>query len=393
MSRSILFLALLGWLAAGTTACKSAGQSPEPHEDQSSADHADGEEGLADDGLLRVERNMLRDLRITTQPAVSRPAGDVITVLGELRVNEDAYAEIGTSIPARVARVLAGPGDLVEAGQALVELESPEIGVARGARLSSRARLALATQTAERRRGLAADQIVPQHEIQAAEAELTQADADYAAARQSLAALGASRGLGSRFLLTSPIAGTVIDRTALRGRVVDAGNALFVVGDLSRLWLVVHAFERDALRIRPRSTARVTFAALPGGTTDGPVTLIGSRVDPTSRTIDVRIEVDNPSGVLRPGMSATALVPIGDDDERVVTVPVEAVQRQPAGWCVFVPHEGEGVFEVRVVGRGRDLGGDVELVSGLRAGERVVVEGAFLLKAEADKARGGGGEE
>jgi cobalt-zinc-cadmium efflux system membrane fusion protein len=172
---------------------------------------------------------------------------------------------------------------------------------------------------------------------------------------------------------------------------VDAERPLFIVGDLSRLWLVVHAFERDALRMRTGATARVTFAALPGESTSGTVTRIGSRVDPTSRTVDVRVELDNPSGVLRPGMSATALVPIGDAAETVVTVPVEAVQRQPQGWCVFIPRdrEDEGVFEIRPVGRGRDLGGEVEVLSGLRVGERVVVDGAFLLKAEADKARGG----
>jgi cobalt-zinc-cadmium efflux system membrane fusion protein len=336
---------------------------------------------------------MLRDLRVTTQPAESRPAGDAVTVLGELRVNEDMYAEVGTSFAARVSRVFAAPGDVVTEGQALVELDSPEVGRARSALLASRARLDLARQTVERRRGLAADQIIPQREMQAAEAELAQAQAENRAAQESLSALGASRGSGSRFVLASPIAGTVIDRAALRGRMVDAERPLFIIGDLSRLWLVVHAFERDALRMRTGATARVTFAALPAQSASGTVTRIGSRVDPTSRTVDVRIELDNPSGVLRPGMSATALVPLGDAAETVVTVPVEAIQRQPQGWCVFIPREDEAVFEIRSVGRGRDLGGEVEVLSGLRAGEHVVVDGAFLLKAEADKARGSGQDE
>jgi cobalt-zinc-cadmium efflux system membrane fusion protein len=167
-----------------------------------------------------------------------------------------------------------------------------------------------------------------------------------------------------------------------------------VVSDLARLWLIVHAFERDALRVRTGSSARVTFPALPGQTFGGAITRVGSRVDPVSRTIDVRIEIDNPTRLLRPGMSASAIVPLGAAEERVVAVAVEAVQRQAAGWCVFLPRAvsggEEGVFEIRKVGRGRDLGGEVEILSGLRAGERVVVDGAFLLKAEADKLRGGG---
>jgi cobalt-zinc-cadmium efflux system membrane fusion protein len=108
--------------------------------------------------------------------------------------------------------------------------------------------------------------------------------------------------------------------------------------------------------------------------------------------VDVLVELENPEGNLRPGMSASALVPLGDGAETVVTVPVQALQHLPEGWCVFLPRQEEGVFESRPVGRGRDLDGEVEVLSGLSAGERVVVDGAFLLKAEADKARGGGDE-
>jgi cobalt-zinc-cadmium efflux system membrane fusion protein len=289
--------------------------------------------------------------------------------------------------------VLAAPGDQVRPGQSLAVLDSPEVGRARAALLSTRARRDLAQQTAERRRSLLAEQIVPRRELEAAEAELSQSEAEHQSAEDALSALGAQKGTGSRFVLTSPIAGTIIDRAALRGRLVDAEHPLFVVGDLRRLWLMVHAFERDALRVRVGSTALVSFPALPGRTVTGTVTRVGSRVDPASRTIDVRIELPNPSGVFRPGMSASAVVPIGDAQELVVTVPVEALQRQAKGWCVFIPAPEEGLFEIRAVGRGRDLGAEVEIVSGLRAEERVVVDGAFLLKAEADKARGGGGDE
>jgi cobalt-zinc-cadmium efflux system membrane fusion protein len=378
----------------GLAACDKRPEAVGEHADEH-AEHADEDDHHGDDGdnVVRIERSMLRDLRVTTQPAESRPAGDTVTALGELRVNEDAYAEIGTSLPARVSRVLAAPGDVVTAGQALVELDSPEVGRARALLLTSHARLALARQTLERRQGLAADQIVSKRELEATQAELAQAEAESRVARDSLAALGASRGNGTRFLLTTPIAGTVIDRTAVRGRMVGSDPHLFSVGDLGRLWLVVHAFERDALRIRTGTTAQVAFPALPGQPATGTVTQIGSRVDPTSRTIEVRLEVDNPNRVLRPGMSASALVPLGDSAEKVVAVPVEALQRQPRGWCVFLPTEEEGLFEIRAVGRGRDLGGEVEVLSGLAAGERVVKDGAFLLKAEADKARGAGAGE
>lgn len=374
-----------------TLGCRPEPPAALPHHETESAHAAD--EAPEGAHQVRVDREMLRDLRVTTQAAESRPAGDAVTVLGELRVNEEAYAEVGTSIAARVFEVLAAPGDQVRPGQALAVLDSPEVGRARAALLSTKARRDLAQQTAERRRSLLAEQIVPRRELEAAEAELSQSEAERQSAEDALSALGAQKGTGSRFVLTSPIAGTIIDRAALRGRLVDAEHPLFVVGDLRRLWLMVHAFERDALRVRVGATALVSFPALPGRTVTGTVTRVGSRVDPASRTIDVRIELPNPSGVFRPGMSASAVVPIGDAQELVVTVPVEALQRQAKGWCVFIPGAEEGLFEIRAVGRGRDLGAEVEIVSGLRAEERVVVDGAFLLKAEADKARGGGGDE
>ncbi len=391
MKHKILSAALLASLV-NLCACddhhEEAGHAPEHGSVQAAAE----EQAHPAENHVRVERGMLRDLRVTTQAAESRPAGDSVTVLGELRVNEEAYAEIGTSIPARVARVLVAPGDLVSAGQPLVELDSAEVGRGRALLEASRARLALARQTAARRRDLAADKIVTQRELEASESELSLAEAEQRAAREALEALGASRGAGGHFVLATPIAGTVIDRTAVLGRLVDSREHLFSVGDLGRLWLVVHAFERDALRLHTGTTARVSFPALPGPPTTGTVARIGSRVDPMSRSVDVRLDIQNPSGVLRPGMSASALIPLGDRAETVVAVPVEALQRQPQGWCVFLPQAEEGLFEVRPVGRGRDLGGEVEVLSGLVAGERVAVDGAFLLRAEADKARGGADE-
>jgi cobalt-zinc-cadmium efflux system membrane fusion protein len=173
---------------------------------------------------------------------------------------------------------------------------------------------------------------------------------------------------------------------------VDAATPLFIVADMARLWLVVHAFERDALRIRAGASARVSFPALPGQEFEGKVTRVGSRVDPSSRTLDVRVELDNPDGLLRPGMSGSASIPVGDANTQVITVPVAAIQRLEEDWLVFIPESEPGHFELRPVGRGRELAGEVEILRGLAAGESVVVDGAFLLKAEADKARGGGAE-
>jgi len=373
---------------------ESHDRDPQQAHEEPSAAAFRGERARA--GVVTIDPEMLRDLRITTAQAEARTGGEAVTILGEVRVNEDAYAEVGVSIAARVIDVLASPGDRVEAHQPLALLESPGLGQARAATVAARARAELGRRALGRKRELAADRIVAGREVQEAEAEAAAAEAELRAARGALRALGiegeermSEERVDPRFTLRSPISGTVLERSVVRGQMTERGLALFRVGDLAVLWLTVHAFERDAIRVAPGATARLAFSALPGRALTGTVTLVGSQVDPSSRTLPIRIEVANESGVLRPGMSATAWIPIESAGNAIVAVPAAALQRTEGGWAVFLPRE-VGAFEVREVGRGRDLGGEVEIVSGLQPGEMVVVEGAFLLKAERDKARGAG---
>jgi cobalt-zinc-cadmium efflux system membrane fusion protein len=248
----------------------------------------------------------------------------------------------------------------------------------------------LARQAFERKLRLAEERIAPRREVQEAEAELKAAESSLLVARSSLQTMGAGAGSGGALTLRTPVSGVVIERKLVEGQVTDPSQALFRIGDLARLWLVAHAPERDALRVRAGGAARISIPALPGQSFTGRVLSVGSQVEVSSRTIPVRIELANPKGVLRPGMSASVWLSVGDAEAMVTAVPAAALQRMDGAWVVFLPGE-PGTFHARPVGRGRDLGGEVEIVSGLRAGETVVVEGAFLLKAEAEKARGEGG--
>lgn len=345
------------------------------------------------ENILRIKPEMLRDLHITTAVVEVRRGGEGVHLLGELRVNENAYAEVGAPIAARIVTVLAAPAQAIRKGQELAVLQSTELGKTRAELIMAQAKLDLAQKTLERKRSLAAEKIVPARDVQEAEANFATTEADVRAIRTTLRALGAGDESSdtSQFVLRSPISGTVIERTAMQGQMADPMRTLFRVADMSRLWLNVHAFERDAVRVKIGSSARITFAALPGQTFGGNVTLVGKQVDADSRTVAVRIEIDNAQQLLRPGMSATAFVPLGKETERVIAVPTAALQRLAANWIVFLP-TGKDSFEMRIVGRGRDLGGEIEIVSGLKPGEKVVVEGAFLLKAEAEKLKGEGKE-
>jgi cobalt-zinc-cadmium efflux system membrane fusion protein len=348
-----------------------------------------------DANTVRIEEDMLRDLRITVDEVESRPGGEQITLLGELGVDQRAYAEAGVPVHARVTRLLVNAGQTVREGQTLAELTSPELGQARAEYLSADARVTLADAALERKRGLAAEKIVPLREVQEAESQAADARAALRAARAAIGAFGVeppsadtAEAASSTFVLRSPVSGSVIERRAVVGQMLDPSTAAFRIGDLSTLWLTVHAFERDAVRIRNGAAVRIVFPALPGRDFAGKVTLAGQHVDAVSRTVPIRIDVENTSGVLRPGMSATAVLPVGVSGEPILSVPVAAVQRVRSDWCVFLP-KGDGTFEIRRIGRGRDLAGEVEVLSGLRAGEQIVVDGAFLLKAHAERGETG----
>jgi cobalt-zinc-cadmium efflux system membrane fusion protein len=340
---------------------------------------------------VEVDEGMLRDLRITTRPVESRTGGDLVVLLGELAVDQRAYAEVGTPVAARITRLLANAGDSVRAGQTLAELASPDLGRARAEYLSASARLRLAEAVLERKRGLAAEKIVPLREVQEAESAVGEARAAVRASRAAISAFGeeppsddGDRAESSVFVLRSPVDGTVIQRTAVLGQMLDPAAPAFRVGNLATLWLTVHAFERDAVRIRQGVTARLAFPALPGQDFEGRVTNVGRHVESDSRTVPVRIDVENRQNLLRPGMSATATLPVGETGAAILTVPVASVQRVRNEWCVFLPKDSSH-FEIRRIGRGRDLGDEVEVLSGLREDETIVVDGAFLLKAQAEK--------
>jgi cobalt-zinc-cadmium efflux system membrane fusion protein len=344
-----------------------------------------------DANTVEVDEAMLRDLRITTRPVESRTGGDLVMLLGELAVDQRAYAEVGTPVAARVTRLLVNAGDRVRSGQTLAELTSPELGRERAEYLSARARLTLAEAALERKRGLATEKIVPLREVQEAESAVGEAQAALRSSRAAIAAFGVEppaddgdAATASSFVLRAPAGGAVIERTAVVGQLLDPAAPAFRIGDLSTLWLTVHAFERDAVRIQQGVEASVYFPALPGQDFKGTVTVVGQQVERESRTVPIRIDVKNRNNLLRPGMSATATLPVGATGAAILTVPVASVQRVRNEWCVFLPKDAVH-FEIRRIGRGRDLAGEVEVLSGLRAGEIIVVDGAFLLKAQAEK--------
>jgi len=383
---------VLGLILAAGAGC--AGESTSPAMRESTA--APLETHAEEENAIHLSDDMVRDLRLSTSRVEERVGAQEVEALGELSADGNRYAEVGPPAGGQIVRLLGEADAVVRPGDPLAELRSGDLGRARADMLVATARRDLARQTLERKRGLAGERIVALREVQEADAALQAAEAETRAAAAVLEAFGVGGDpagtSGPLFLLRAPIAGRIVERRAVLGQYAEPSAVLFTIADLTRMWMVAHVFERDAVNVRVGTTAHVTLAALPGQEFDGRIALVGRQVEAGSRTLPVRIDLANADGRLRPGMSAGARIPMTGPAQTILAVPVAALQRVGERWLAFVPN-GQNEYEMRPVGRGRDLGNEVEVVSGLRAGETVVVEGAFLLKAEAEKRSGGAAHE
>lgn len=196
-------------------------------------------------------------------------------------------------------------------------------------------------------------------------------------------------GVASRALtLVSPATGVVIEKNVERGSRIMPGMDLYRLADLSRVWVEGEVFERDLGRVRVGQTATVTLEAFPGESFTGRVAFLYPSITAETRTGRVRIELDNASARLLPGMYAQ--VDLGAASERMaLVIPRDAVHVTGTRSVVYVPGA-SGSILAREVTTGAVAGGDVEVLAGLRAGERVVASAAFLIDAEASMQESGG---
>jgi RND family efflux transporter MFP subunit len=221
-------------------------------------------------------------------------------------------------------------------------------------------------------------------------------ETELAAARQRLLLLGLevrqvdaltdASHVVSEVTVPTPANGEVIARSVNPGQVVSAGQELFVVTDLSTVWVIGDLYEKDFPVVRVGSNAVINVPAN-NRTLRGRVAYIDPRVDPAGRTAKVRVEVPNPGENLRLGMFVTLSFETSSN-QRITVVPQAAVQAVGERTVVYMPVEGEeGKFTERAVKLGPSRGDLVQVVEGLRPGEKVVTNGSFFLRSEAARGR------
>jgi cobalt-zinc-cadmium efflux system membrane fusion protein len=312
-------------------------------------------------------------------------------------VQANAYREVAVTslVPGRITQVHAELGSRVAAQQPLATVYSPELSEAQTAFIAARAEQVTHQQRQTRTQRLAAIGAASREELEMHEAERARVDAAVEIARARLSLLGipeerTQRLTGPQDVVTTmavraPLAGVVTQRTANVGLNIDTSTPLFTVTDLSTVWVVADLYERDFSRVRVGSPATLTSAAYPGTAIRGRVSYIDPQVQADTRTAKLRIEVPNGSGQLRLGMFVNAQV--GEDAARSgVLVPKGALQAIGSDTVVYVVDPADtSRFVERKVEVAHTTDGQALIVTGLRAGERVVADGAFFLRAERER--------
>jgi cobalt-zinc-cadmium efflux system membrane fusion protein len=322
----------------------------------------------------------------------ARLAGD-IQLVGTVAFHEDHYAVVGPLVAGRVSRLAAGAGDRVKRGQVIAEIESAEVGQARADLLAAKARFAAAEANLRRESDLADRKISSERERELAQAQWATEQANVRAAVMRLRAIGltqsdvdrtqAPRGdEGGAVAMRAPIDGTVIERKVTLGQAVERATDAFTIADTSHVWVALDLYEKDLFRVSVGQPVELLTESRPGETFRGRVGFIVPVIDPATRTAKVRLEFPNPNGALQAGQLVTAkiLADAGHGAPEVLAIPRSAVEQVDGKAIVFV--ENSGGFERRDVLTGRSGGDRVEIRDGLRQGERIAVQGAFLLKSE-----------
>jgi cobalt-zinc-cadmium efflux system membrane fusion protein len=345
ISRGSFALAVLVCLG-GASGCRSDGQ----------AQAATPVEAGSQLRMVSFDVASLARLGIKVEPAGHAGAAHVLRVPGTLDYNPDRYADIGTLLEGRVSSVSARLGDRVKKGQLLGTIVVPSIANAQAEYLSANAAANAARKNAQREEDLLKKELTTAREAEVARSEAAKAEADIAAAAARLRALRVALpdnetvvAAAGTYRLVSPLDGVVVKREAVLGRFLVPNETAFAVAD--------QVYE-------------------------GRIALLDPQIGSASRAARARVVVPNKDGQLRAGLFIRAAIELpAQAVEGRLLVPSGAVQPLGDEDVVFV-ERGEGKYEVRSVTPSRRTAEVAEIVRGLSVGERIVVEGAFLLRGE-----------
>lgn len=297
--------------------------------------------------------------------------------------DDNHTARVFSPVSGRVVKILAETGMHVEKGEGVLELDAPDYAQAVSDASRADADLVRKKEAFERAKLIFEAQGMARKDLEGAEADSRQAEAEASRAHARLANMNGNPGKHpGQYILLAPHAGLVSERQVSAGSEVrpDAPNPLFVITDPSHVWVQVDLPEQQIGKVKVGQDVSVQVDAYPGDYFSGKVTAIAGALDPVTRRMQVRCEIENSHFKLKPEMYAR-VSPIADVHYRLPRIPNTAIVTQGLYSYVFVERE-PGVLQRRKVVLGLQGHEESYVKEGLAAGERVVTVGALLLNAE-----------
>lgn len=337
-----------------------------------------------DPNLVMANESLLAQIKISevSQSDVS----DILRVAGQIDFDEQALTRIGASVTGRVTQINAQLGNEVKKGDTLALINSSELSNSQLAYLKARSEKEFHRRTVQRAKTLFEADVISAAELQRRESEYEVASAQTRAAQDQLRVLGvnlkameelATTGaIDSVASVMATIKGVVVERKVTTGQVVQPADVLFTVADLSRVWAVAQVPEQQVAQVKVGQSVRIEVPALENEKLIGKLIYVGQTVNPESRTVLVRTELDNTSGRLKPSMLASML--IESTPTKRVVVPITAVVREQDADYVFI-EEKPGSFRLKPVRLSSEHNGQRVVLDGLSQGMRIVSDGAFHL--------------
>jgi RND family efflux transporter MFP subunit len=344
---------------------------------------------------ITLTKEALERAGIVVEPVVAGNADEGLRVPGVVQPNAYRQVVVTSLVSGRVTRVVPELGEVVQRGQTVIRVFSPDLAEAQTRYVSLRAELGAHEQELARTEKLVEIGAASRQESERIHAEHTarRANLESAAARlrllglsaQAIEALGPGHGQDETVDVPAPIAGVVTERTANVGVNVDQGTPLLTVTDLSTMWVVIDVYEKDFSRVSVGSPARISSHGYPDRVIEGRVSYIDPQVSSETRTAKARIEVPNARGDLRLGMYAEAIIePAGGTP--MPMLPRAAVQNVGDRTVVYlVDRARPGIFTEREVRLGAAAGAHIPVLSGVQVGDLVVGDGSFSVRAERER--------
>ena len=327
--------------------------------------------------------------RLTVELVSVAHFSETLRLPGRVELDEHKVARVGPSVSGRVAEIKVFVGQHVHKGELLAVLNSTELSSAQASYLKAKTQVGLHRLAVERARRLFEAGIISQATLKEREGALAEAEVELRAGADQLAVMGMSEKairrlsdtgqIDSTTPITTTLTGTVIERRISVGQIVQSADHLFTIADLSQVWVVAEAPEQDAYLVERGGLAEVQIPALPKRRITGKIIHVADTVNPTTRTVMVRMEVKNPEHKIKPEMLAGMI--IQRPAQTALTIPAKAVVRVGDRDHVFVQTAADS-FELRPVSLGVEHEGQRRVVNGLAEGQRIVVEGAFHLNNE-----------